>query len=88
MSVDGLQQTKPVVMIDTSDELDRWKWRCPAGHTNWEPTNEHFYCAQCARQAEQGADVEPEFDQLRNARTNELRERDEIEIAGYRAKTA
>jgi hypothetical protein len=66
------------VDIDLDDEVDRWKWRCPAGHTSWEATNEHFWCRNCARSLDE--DVAAEFDELRNAATGETVGRDEIRL--------
>lgn len=67
-----------MVEIDLDEETDRWQWRCPAGHRSWEPTNYHFWCAQCARSND--TDAEPEFEELRNVRTDETFERDEVEL--------
>ncbi len=67
-----------MVEIDLDEETDRWQWRCPAGHRSWEPTNYHFWCAQCARGKHPKA--EPEFDELRNVKTGDLVERDEVEL--------
>lgn len=61
-------------VIELDDEIDRWKWVCPRGHRSWEPTNHHFWCADCARTY----DVDGAFHRLRNAATGELLERDEI----------
>ena len=67
-----------MVEIDLDEETDRWQWRCPAGHRSWEPTNYHFWCAQCARGNDPKA--EPEFQKLRNVRTEETVPRDEVEL--------
>ena len=67
-----------MVEIDLDEETDRWQWRCPAGHRSWEPTNYHFWCAQCARRTDPKA--EPEFQELRNVRTEETVPRDEVEL--------
>ena len=66
--------------IDLSDESDRWEWRCPVGHTAWEPTNFHFWCRQCARSWSHNDDIEPEFQQLRNDRTDELVAREDVRL--------
>lgn len=68
------------VSINLDDDTDRWRWACPNGHRSWEATNEHFWCAQCAQAAAHDADVEPEFDELRNLTTGETVRRDEIEL--------
>lgn len=86
MAADGssLEDAHPEVEIDLEDPTDRWRYVCPAGHRNWEPTNYHFWCASCARQSKQGADVEPEFDELRDKQTGKLLEREQVTIEGYR----
>jgi len=62
--------------IHIEDELDRWKWVCPRGHRQWEPTNFHFWCAACAR----ANDASGEFDELRNKATGEVLEREQLEL--------
>lgn len=64
----------PTVTIDLEDEIDRWEWRCPNGHTQWEPTNHHWWCAACARSWE-GDGV---FHELVSVKTGEAVERDHI----------
>lgn len=66
--------------IHTDDETDRWRWVCPRGHRSWEPTNNHFWCAECARTWAHNDDLDPEFDELRNKRTGEAKRRDEIRL--------
>ena len=66
--------------IILSDRGDRWRFRCPQGHANWEPTNHHFWCQTCAGAAEHGVDVEPEFAELHDLRSGELVERERIEL--------
>lgn len=45
-------------------EIDRSKaphrWGCPEGHVSWDKTNSHIWCPTCARQAENGRDIDPE----------------------------
>ncbi|WP_128478359.1 hypothetical protein [Halorussus pelagicus] len=62
--------------IRLEDESDRWKWVCPNGHRNWEPTNNHFWCPSCARHL--GADGV--FHGLRNKATGEVYERDNLRL--------
>jgi hypothetical protein len=64
--------------IQVTDEIDRWKWVCPRGHRQWEPTNHHFWCATCARANDDEA--EPEFDELRNKKTGETVHRDDLRL--------
>jgi hypothetical protein len=63
-----------LTIIELDDELDRWKWVCPRGHRDWEPTNRHFWCASCAR----SYDVDPEFSELHNRKTGERLDRDDL----------
>ena len=37
------------VHIQMDSKADRWKWVCPAGHTNWQPTNGGVWCLSCSR---------------------------------------
>lgn len=48
--------------IDLDTPTDRWRYRCPNGHTTWEATNAHAWCPYCAEQAQNGSAVSPEFD--------------------------
>lgn len=71
---DGEAARERRVRINVDDEADRWRWVCPAGHREWEPTNEHFWCANCART--QGLDGS--FERLLDLSTDETYYRDEI----------
>lgn len=64
--------------IELEDKADRWRYVCPAGHRSWEPTNEHFWCAACASGPD--ADVNPSFTQLRDQKTDDLLDRDDVEL--------
>ena len=48
------------VKIDRTYGPDRWRYRCPNGHTTWDRTNNHIWCGACRGAAEQGRDVDPE----------------------------
>jgi 5-methylcytosine-specific restriction endonuclease McrA len=63
-------------VIRLDEEVDRWQWVCPNGHRSWEPTNDHFWCQKCA----QLKDVDGVFHRLRNKRTDDLYERDEVRL--------
>jgi hypothetical protein len=39
--------TDDTVTIDR--DAERYRWLCPAGHANWEPTGEHIWCQTCYR---------------------------------------
>jgi hypothetical protein len=60
-----------LIEIDRSDAAQRWRWRCPNGHTDWSPTNNHLWCKGCLRAHEGGADVDPEHYELVDAQTGE-----------------
>lgn len=62
--------------INLDKHVDRWRWACPNGHRNWEPTNEHFWCQQCAR----AHDLDPVFHELHDTRSGETYERDELRL--------
>lgn len=64
--------------IKLEGDDDRWRFVCPNGHRSWEPTNEHFWCAACARSVDD--DAEPSFDQLRDQKTDDLLERGDVEL--------
>ena len=49
---------------------------CLNGHRAWEPTNHHFWFADCARQL----DLDGVFYDLRNKATDETYERDEVRL--------
>jgi hypothetical protein len=59
------------VRIDWGDELDRWRYTCPQGHRDWEPTNSHAWCAACAQAIGHNPDADPEFYELLDQRTGE-----------------
>jgi len=63
-------------VVHLEEETDRWKWVCPNGHRNWEPTNEHFWCQTCARQR----DADGVCHQLRNKRTGTVHDRDDLRL--------
>lgn len=71
--------------IDTEDARQRWRYRCPKGHTTWEPTNRHWWCRECSRSHD--PDAEPEFEELVDKKTGEVFQRDEVRVEGYRAKS-
>lgn len=37
------------VVIISRDGPSRYRWTCPFGHTNWEPTGDHIWCRECAK---------------------------------------
>lgn len=65
-----------VAEINLDDATDRWQWACRRGHRSWEPTNNHFWCAQCARTY----GVDGVFHQLVNRRTRETFDREDLRL--------
>jgi hypothetical protein len=66
--------------INIDDEMDRWRFRCPQGHANWEPTNHHYWCQACSRAARHDETIDPTFEQLLDKRTGDRLARDEVTI--------
>lgn len=62
--------------IEIEDSHDRWRFRCPNGHTTWEPTNYHFWCQKCA----QRPGVDATFQRLYDQREDREVEREEIRL--------
>lgn len=63
-----MSQTATKVHIQSDSRADRWKWVCPAGHTNWSPTNGGIHCISCSR----NHDIEdPHWHELENKATGE-----------------
>lgn len=62
--------------VHIEDETDRWRFVCPRGHRSWEPTNFHFWCQRCA----QRDDVDGVFHELRDGKTGDLLERENIRL--------
>ncbi|ELZ30584.1 hypothetical protein C475_00540 [Halosimplex carlsbadense 2-9-1] len=65
-------ERKKTVRIE--DRHDRWRFTCPRNHRSWEPTNHHFWCSKCARVE----GVDGVFDELRDKRSGDLLQRDEV----------
>jgi hypothetical protein len=57
----------PRVVLDRTDPAARWRFRCPNGHADWDPTNSHLWCATCAGLH----DVDPEYWELLDTKTGE-----------------
>jgi len=73
LAADGsaLADTHDTVEIDRSQETQRWRYRCPNGHTDWDRTNNHVWCRGCRRAVEAGEDVDPEHYEIVDAKTGE-----------------
>jgi len=66
----------PTQTVRLEDETDRWRFQCPNGHTTWEPTNHHFWCASCARTE----GVDGSFDELRDQTDGAMYPRDMVRL--------
>lgn len=62
--------------VKIEDETDRWRFTCPRGHRDWEPTNHHFWCASCARVD----GVDGVFQELRDKRDGGLLAREDVQL--------
>jgi hypothetical protein len=63
--------------IDLADETSRWRFRCPRGHVRWKPTEDHFWCRECAAQDDGG---DAAFQRLWDRRTDERLPREAVTI--------
>lgn len=74
----SVRETGPTpIAIDLDDPLDRYRFTCPRGHTDWQRTDGHFWCRSCAN----GWDVDPVFLELTDRKTREQLARDRVEFA-------
>ena len=62
--------------IEIEDKVDRWRFVCPRGHRDWEPTNHHFWCAACAR----AHDHDGVFHELHDKRDGGLLAREDVKL--------
>lgn len=67
----SIADREPTVVIDPDDESQRWRYRCPNGHTDWDRTNNHVWCRSCRHQAENGDDLDPEHWFIVDSKTDE-----------------
>jgi hypothetical protein len=72
------RETEARRTIHVDDDTDRLRYRCPNGHSNIEATNNHWWCQSCARQERQGEDVDPEFHELHDVKTDDRLTREEV----------
>lgn len=71
MVADGSAQVDAPDSVEVDRDEEPYRWACPQGHTSWERTNSHGWCAECSRAAENGADVDPEHWELLDKQTDE-----------------
>jgi hypothetical protein len=77
----------PKRTIDIGNELDRWRYRCPHGHTHWFPQNESIFCRSCRRSL--GLSIEEShYDALVDEATGDRIPREQIELLGTRRPKA
>lgn len=49
---DGPQSGDEIpIIIDRQCAADRWRYRCPRGHTSWEPMPHAVFCKSCSKQS-------------------------------------
>lgn len=65
----------PELTIET--QRDSWRLRCPNGHIV-APTNEHWYCRQCANWGPENAETELEV--AIDEKTGERYAREDVEL--------
>lgn len=72
LAADGSAQADAgaTVEIDSTDEIERMRYRCPNNHTRWVPTNNHVYCHSCADLADPRDG--PEYYEILDKKTGEL----------------
>ena len=56
-----------VAKVKITKKSQKWRYRCPNGHTTWELTNNHMWCRSCANQL----DIDPEFWELYDSKSGE-----------------
>lgn len=60
------------VEIDRSVAVERWRFTCPKGHSDWDQTNNHVWCRGCRRAIEAGhTDIEAEYYEILDQQTGE-----------------
>lgn len=70
--------------INLDDDAERWRYRCPSGHTQWRAINGGFYCKACAESWEPGTD--PAFGELTDMKSDETYPRAEVEFVAEHAR--
>ena len=63
--------------LHIKEKSDVSRLRCPRNHSSVGPTNHHWYCHACASNH---ADLDPEFEKVRDAVTGYEYSRDEVEL--------
>jgi len=60
--------------VRITKKAQKWRYRCPNGHTSWEMANDHMWCRACANQL----DVNPELRELYDQRSGKTIPREAI----------
>ena len=68
--------------VRVNRRAERFRYRCPNGHTTWDRTNNHVWCPSCRRQAEQGRDVDPEHHRIVDAKRDIEIPWERVEVIG------
>jgi len=63
--------------LEIATEEDAMRLRCPNGH-QVSPTNEHWFCRQCARVWDD--DVNPELEHAIDAKTGQKLKREDVDL--------
>lgn len=69
-----------VLQINLENTRDRWRYRCPYGHVEWEPTNRHGWCRACARNVDHDDEADPEFWEILDTKSGELIDWADIDV--------
>jgi len=72
-----MAQSDPLV-IDRADHVDRYRYRCPRGHTCWSARDTHLYCDSCARR--RVAPSTPEWRRVLDSKTGERIQFSSVEV--------
>lgn len=59
------------------DALDRWRFRCPHGHTAWEMNRRTFWCSECFKRIDGHSG---QLDRIRDLKTDEWLTADELRL--------
>lgn len=54
--------------MSTHKKGDKWRYRCPNGHTQWRVRCDRYYCRQCAVNGN-----DPHFEELQDMKAEPLR---------------
>jgi len=55
--------------VEVNRKEEPYRWRCPNGHSSWDRTDSHLWCASCSRSPD--PDLNPEHWELLDTKTGE-----------------